>query len=81
MIYCTNYLDKGKGSNNKRLIFAELQTTTTPSSLNIVPSANISGLPEIVSYDNMDFAPGSTLLVTSTASVYSYLDGTFNKIG
>lgn len=80
MIYCTNWLDKGE-RNNKKLIFVELYTANTPSSLNIVPSETIIGLPEIREYSDMEFAPGSTLLVASSATVYTYLDGQFVQIG
>ena len=81
MIYCVNWLDKGNSDEGRKLIYVELYTETAPSSFDIVPSGDIKGLPNIRDYDEMEFAPGSILLVTTGPRVFTYIDDTFKDIG
>lgn len=81
MIYCKDYKDKGltKLSNGvtKRMVFVELYCDTQPSSLAIDP-ADVTGVPALCPFEDMQFAPGSVLVATTDNKVFLCgTDGTF----
>ena len=72
-IFCGNYKDRGnievEDGVTKRVIWVELYCDTTPSNLTIAPQ-DVTGLPKICDFSEMQFAPGSALVAVSDDKVY-----------
>lgn len=84
-IYCKGYLDKGwvniDADTKKRFVVVELYCDSEPSSLAIDP-ADVTGLPKLCDFDDMQFAPGSSLIAVSDSKIYLCgTDGTFVEFG
>ena len=72
-IFCGNYKDRGnievEDGVIKHVVWVELYCDTTPSSLDIDP-ADITGLPKLCNFSEMQFAPGSALVAVTDGKVY-----------
>ena len=72
-IYCKEYQDKGwvevDTDTKKRLVLVELYCDTEPSSLTIDPE-DVTALPPVCDFDDMQFAPGSSLVAVEDGKLY-----------
>ena len=80
-IFCKDYRDRGnievESGVTKRVIWVELYCDDTPSNLTINP-ADVTGLPKVCDFSEMQFAPGSALVAVGDDKVYLCdTEGTF----